>query len=67
MPPPVQTIAIALPAIVEALGMATTLLQSMNNEETDEEALAKLDAQIARTDSALAGLRAAIEAKRGTT
>ena len=66
MPVPVQAIAIALPALVEALGMATTLLQSVNNDESDEEALAKLDAQIARTDNALAGLRAAIEAKRGT-
>lgn len=60
------TVALALPAIVEALGMATSLLQSVTNDETDQEALARLDAQIPRTENALNDLRAAIAARQGS-
>ena len=59
-----QTIALALPAIVEALGLAANLLQSVQDDDTDDQALAKLDAQMQRTDAALDGLRAAITARR---
>lgn len=58
------TVVMALPAIVEALGMATSLLQSVNNDDNDEEARARLDAQILRTEAALGDLRAAITEKR---
>lgn len=64
MPVPVAAVAMALPAILEALGMAASLLQSVNNEEDDVEALARLDAQIPKTEVALNNLKALIAQKR---